>query len=378
MRKKLQLLKQLTRWRLLAFNLRLAAIYIPGLLLALSFYSLVFLPSNHELQRLAFRSNVDLYNYYLLSGALIGFAVFTAVLAFFKKNRFFIIASAWIFCNLKLGSMALGLDDFWLQQQLPAHTVNYINQLSIGFYFLLSQQLIQNGLSISPSSNKYNILLGVVAFIVFVTALIPYAPLFDVLLLVATPAALVLALLTSLTHLKIKTNTLPSAWQVMLLSTLSCGLLSYIFSLFKLEPFLLSRFNAFIFLLLSSSMVVLGIMSRFRELRILQLELRANYQNSPFAVIKIDPYGRILRTNRAFRRLCAKLNIPRPHYWDNVFAEQDWPQVIKKTQSGKHTELQITASTSLKAQKPLLALHANVIPEGYALHEHPTASTTDG
>lgn len=362
-----QLFRQLTRWRLLAFNLRLAVIYIPGLLVALSLFSLFFLSSNHELQRQAFHSNIELHNYYLNAGALISFAVFTALLALYKKNRFFIIVSAWILCNLKLGSMALGLDSFWLQQQLPNYAVSYINQLSIGIYFILSQQLIQNGLSISPSSNQYNVLLGALALFVFIMALIPYAPLFEAVLFVATPIALILALITSITHLKSKANFLPAAWQVMLLSTISCGLLAYVFTLFKLDPFLLSRFNAFIFLLLTSSIVVLGIMSRFKELRLMQLELRANYQNSPFAVIKIDTNGRILRTNRSFRRLCAKLNITIPLYWDKVFAEQDWSQVIKKTQSGEHTDLQITASLPLKEQGPLLALHANIIPEGYVL-----------
>lgn len=364
---KIQFFKQLTRWRLLAFNQRLAVIYLPGLILAFSLFSLLFLSSNHKLQRLAFRTDGELHNYFLNEGALIGFAIFTAGLALYKKNRFFIIASAWIFCNLKLGSMALGMGDFWLQQQLPSYAVSYVNQLSIGFYFILSQQLIQIGLSISPSSNKYNISLGALALFVFFMAFIPYAPLFNVLLSIAIPAALVLALLTSITHLKLKANALPAAWQIMLLSTLSCGLLSYILSLFTLDPFLLSRFNAFIFLLLSSSIVVLGIMSRFKELRLTQLELRANYQNSPFAVIKIDAQGRILRSNRAFRRLCAKLNLPKPLYWHCVFAEQDWPQVIKKTQSGVHTELQIADTVSLTVQSPLLALHANSAPEGYVL-----------
>lgn len=367
MGKKPLLLRRLTHWRLLAFNLRLAVIYIPALLVLLSVYSLLFLSPNPELQHLAFRSTAELNNYYLNEGALIGFAVFTAALAYYKKNRFFIIASAWIFCNLKLGSMALGLDNFWLQQQLPAYSVGYINQLIIGFYFILSQQLIQRGLSISPSSNKYNILLGAVALLVLFVALIPYAPLFDALLLVATPVALLLALAASITHLKPIANAPPAAWQVMLLATLGCGLLSYTLSLFQLDSFLLSRFTAFNFLLLTSSLVVLGILSRFKELRLTQLELRSNYQNSPFAVLKINSQGRILRSNRAFRRLCAKLNLPTPHYWDKIFADQDWDKVIHRTQNGKYTELKVTANGLMKAKSPLLALHANRIHEGYHL-----------
>lgn len=366
MGKKLQHFRQLTPWRLLTCNQRLAITYIPGLILTLSIFSLLFLSTNHEIQRLAFRSAVEFHNYYLNEGALIGFAIFTAVLALYKRNRFFIIASAWIFCNLKLGSMALGLDDFWLQQQLPTHLTSYVNQLFIGAYFILSQQLIQNGLSISPSSNKYNIWLGALALFVFITALIPYAPLFNVVQYISVPTALILALITVITHIRLKIALL-AAWQVMLLSTLICALLSYIFSLLKLDPLIHSRFNAFIFLLLANTIVVLGIMNRFKELHVIQQELRANYQNSPFAVIKIDTQGRILRSNRAFRRLCAKLNLPKPLYWHCVFAEQDWPQVIKKTQSGAHTELQIADTVSLTVQSPLLALHANSAPEGYVL-----------
>lgn len=367
MKVKSPLLRQFNRWRLLTINLRLASIYIPLLLLAFSVFSLAYFSANHGLQREAFFSDAALHYYYLNEGALIGFALFTIFLAFYKKNYFFIIASAWIFCNLKLGGIALGLDNFWLQQEIPASGVDYLNQLFIGAYFILSQQLIQVGLSIAPSSCSCNRVLGIFSLSVFLIALIPYPPLFSFLLPFFIPVGLALALFTSIHRLHQTKKTLPEAWQIMLLTTISCGLLSYVLDFFTKDTFLLSRFIAFIFLLLTSSIVVLGLMSRFRELRITQMELRANYQNSPFAVIKIDPIGRILRTNRAFRRLCAKLQIPTPDYWQEVFASQDWMEVTKKTQKGQHTELQITADVSYKVDIPLLALHANTIPEGYVL-----------
>lgn len=361
-------IKFIGRWKLLAFNYRLASLYIPGLIAVLSLLSLLFLAPNPSLQVISFSSSTtQLHNYHLIEGALLSFAVFTALLAFYKKNRFFLISAAWILCNLRLGSYMLGMDAFWMQLQIPIHLTSYINQITVGMYFILSQQLLQFSLNISPSSNQKNSILGLIALGVFVLSLIPAPDLFHAVTAVIIPLALLIALTLSVQRVLIERVNL-YGWQIILLSILVSALASSLLSLLSIGNTVLSHFNALIFLILCNSMIVFGIASRISQLQQSQNELRSNYQNSPFSVLKINHEGQILRSNRAFRRLCAKLSQPRPLVWNMLFPDQNWKHIVKRTQAGKYTEIQLNSTDStLDVQKPLFALHANTIPEGYVL-----------
>lgn len=352
--------------RSLTINQRLATLHIPALIAVLSLLALLCLAPNPALQIQSFNFSVaQLHNYHLLEGALLFFAAFTLLLALYKDNRFFLILTAWLLCCLRLGGQMLGLDEFWLQLELPPSSVAYINQLTVGMYAVLSQQLLQYSLNLSVN-NKKNALLGTVALLVFVISLIPFAPLFTLILTVTAPVALLLALAFGLQQLLRQQQTL-EIWQVILLSILLSALVSSLLNLLGFSNQLLSHFNAVIFLILSSAMVMFGLVSRIKQMRLGQLELRTTYQSSPFAILKIDSNGTILRSNRSFKRLCAKFATPNPTTWSALFPKQNWAQIVTRTQAGKHTETQLNAESTLNAQQPLFALHANTCPEGYVI-----------
>lgn len=366
MGKKALSFKVVGRWRLLALNRRLACFYIPLLILGLSVFSLFTLSPNPIQQSQSFDSLAHLANYHLIEGAVLGLGLFCILLAYYKKSHFYLVTATWTFCNLHLGSQMLGTDGFWLQLQLPPEYINYINQVVIGIYFVLSQQLLQIGLQLTVSNNKQNILLGLTALIVFILSLTPYSTTFSWVIAIAIPLALILALSISLTQLFLNRAEV-FTWHILLLSMLVSGLISYFLSLVLKQNELLNTFNAFVFLILSSAAVVIGIMGRIKNLVENKNELRSTYQNSPFSVLKIDFDGNILHSNRAFRRLCSKLQISRPRFWNAMFPEQNWKHIVRHTQSGKYIEIQSHNPGQINAPKPLFALYANTIPEGYVL-----------
>lgn len=260
----------------------------------------------------------------------------------------------------------LGMGGFWLQKQLPVSSVGYISQLVIGSYFLLSQQLLQISINLS-SHNKTNKVLGGLVFVVFMLSFIPYAPLFKVILFIATPLALGLAIRLVIEQLHPIRKQATNFWHLMLLATLTCALIAYALSLFTATKAIHPHFNAFVFLVLANITISFGIADRMKELRLSHDELRSNYQNSPFAIIKINHEGKILHSNRAFRQLCSKLKQAVPTHWNALFTEQRWSDIVKRTQTSKHTETHLQISQLLPSKTPLLALYANVIKEGYVL-----------
>ena len=367
MQDKRLLLRWLGHWRILRFNRRIAVSYLPLAIILASLFSLLFLSPNPALQNELFGSIHSLTGFFVVQGALIFLAAFAAVLAFYKKNNFFLVITAWVLCNLYLGGRMLGMDSFWLQKQLPAYSIGYISQLVVGAYFLLSQQLLQISINLSSHSSRLNKALGGLVFVVFILAFIPYAPLFNASLHITIPLALGLALALVIDQLHPLRQKPLNFWHVMLLTTLSFALFAYALSLFTSTTTIHPHFNAFIFLVLANITISFGIADRMKELRLSHDELRSNYQNSPFAIIKINHEGKILRSNRAFRQLCSKLKQPVPTQWNTLFTEQRWSDIVKRTQASKHTEINLQSSQLFPSKTPLLALYANVIPGGYVL-----------
>lgn len=357
--------KSLLRWKILSLNHLLAALYIPSVFVAFTAMCLILFSPNATLQASLFSSTALLYNFHLIEGALIGLSIFTALIAYYKKNYFYLITSAWLLCNLRLGSQMLDGGTFWLEHQLPENIIPYVNQLVIGMYFVLSQQLLQKCLGLLTNNNK-NFYLSVLALGVFIASLFPYELFFYKILIVSIPLALGLSIAASIEHLKPGRSSL-QLWQVILLSVQVCGLIAYVLAFFIADLTLIYSFNAFVFLLLNSSMVVLGIAYRIKVLYLNHNELRAIYQNSPFSVLKIDTDNQIIHSNRSFRRLCAKQSLPLPTQWSDIFPPQNWKHIQQRTQAGKYTELQLHDNELLKTPKPLFALHASAIHEGYML-----------
>ncbi|NLJ63466.1 MAG: bifunctional diguanylate cyclase/phosphodiesterase [Alcaligenaceae bacterium] len=359
-------LVSIRRWRFAAISHQLASVYFPGLIAALTLLCVLFLEPDHLAQAQAFQSMATLHHYLMLEGALIGFISFCTLIAFYKKNRFFLMTAAWMACNLWLGSYFIGSQNFWFQHELPANLVPYLHQVAVGMYFVISLQLLHFSLGYPYSQQRLHSFLTPFCLTVFVLSLIPYPSFFHNLLSFSIPIGLLLGLTITLQHLNQEKNTL-QIWQIVLLSLFCSGLLSYAIHLVTPSARLLDYFDAFIFLVLANSMVAFGIAHYLKHLLTSYFELRSNYQNSPFSVIKIDRNGNILQVNCAFKRLCSKHQQSIPATWEGLFHKQAWMHIVQRTQSGKYTELQFLPSVRLLSQNPLFALYAHQAPDGYVI-----------
>lgn len=205
-----------------ALSYQLATGVIPVLIAILSLLSLFVLQPNDALQHRLVQDMPKAHHYYWLEGAIWALALSAILLSFYKKNVSYLIAGLWCLCNLRLGSVFLGYDHFWLQHQLPAQLVPYMNQLTVGMYYVLSQQLLQRLLGTAYLNSTLHHSLNNLALLMLAITLVPSTSLFKWSLAIILPISLCLVLLLSLQRLR-RIGWQLYLWQILLLSILFCA-----------------------------------------------------------------------------------------------------------------------------------------------------------
>lgn len=303
----------------------------------LSLLGLFFLNPNPALQQELFGSLVSSHHYYLIEGGLWATALFAVLLAFYKHNSFFLLSGAWVLCNLRLGSIFLQQDAFWLQLYIPPELLLYLNQLTVGMYFLLTHQLLLTALKLNPAA-PLNRFLTVLAISVFIVACLPFTTPFQALMTIALPLGLASALWLSLQRLTSQIGQL-LLWQILLVSVLLSGVLAYGFNtLFDPNP-LIRIFTAFVFFILCQSVVIVWFLEFLRQQNQQHTELYSQLHQHPLPLIRIDHDGLILYANRAFQRLSQQLIQMQANQWVDIFPVQNWKFLARCTRQGKTVEI---------------------------------------
>lgn len=357
------------RWSLTTISHQLTTRFIPSLIGCLSLLGLLFLSPNPTLQEELFGSLVSPHSYSLIEGGICATALFSYLLSFYKRNRFFALVGAWILCNLRLGGILLYQDTFWLQLFIPPHLLPYLNQLTVGMYFLLSQQLLQYALAISPTS-RLNRYLNIFALLFFISACLPFEQPYRLLLSLGLPLALVAALFLSLQRLINHLGHL-LLWQALLLSVLLSGLVCYLLSWhFATHP-LLINFTAFIFFILCQGLVVFWFLEFTRLQQRQYQELFSNLYQHPLAFLRVNKDGQILFSNRAFSRLSNDLIQAQAHWWTDLFPAQNWKFLAKSSREGELIEISPLRSAPTQFYKPQFRLFVKRTPLYFLVSLHP-------
>ena len=365
--------EHLSQQRSLAIlNHLLATRLIPGILGCLSLFAVFFLDPNQNNQLDDYNLLFSTHSFHLLEGGIWALAILGFCLAYYHHNYFFLLIGAWILCNLRMGSIILNQEAFWLQLHIPPDSLVYLNQLSIGMYFLLSQQLLQFLLKI-PASSKLNRCLNLFAFLFFVSACLPYSEPFSALFYVGLPLALASAIYLSLTRLLNALGRL-LIWQALLLTTLVCGLASYVLMLNIDEHLILDNFVAFIFFILCQSVILFWFFehSRNQNKSYRETRLHLNQQALPF--VRVDADGQILYSNQAFKRLSYSLIQHLPLWWDEIFPKQNWKFLARCTKEGKPIEISpLGQNTPGQFYKPQFKLYVKRTPFDFLVSLCPTS-----
>lgn len=283
----------------------------------------------------------------MLEGGLLTIALFILVIAITNREWIYLLLSAWLVGNLRLGAYAMGWDTLWLGHLIPLEWMTLIRQLTVAAYFLLTYTLFTQ-LFRNEYRLNYPRLLGATRFaglLLLAGALVLPYELFQPLMWVVTAFGILVAAFL-LSRVMYRNRSRVGLWHIVSLSMALCVLLSGLSLAFFGRTGFLDMFNSVIALLLSSIMVALAVAERMREERRervrAQTELVSNYAISPVGMFTLDTDGKFRRANPFLEQMLGfSMDGTGTAKWTDYFPAQNWPVLAQQTLAGTEVEIQL-------------------------------------
>lgn len=278
----------------------------------------------------------------LLEGGLLTIALFIGVIAFTNREWVYLILSAWMLGNLRIGAMALGWDDQWLGRHLPIEWLPLLRNVTLASYYLLSYHLVTLLLK-GPHSPLLQSLLRVAQWAglaLFAGAWVLPDAWFQPLLWAASLWGLVLlAGMLGVAAYRARAQRL-WLWHLLLFSfaLVLMGTTFYVL-FFGRTPFT-DSLNGALILLLSNVMVALTVAERMRDARRRRLKaqtaLVSNHGRTPIGLFSLSPDGVFVAANPVLEStLGFSLSAGHLRRWTDYFETVNWNEVTARTQSGE-------------------------------------------
>lgn len=285
----------------------------------------------------------------LIEGGLLTLAFFTLVMSVVNREARYLLLTAWLILNLRMGGLSVGWDTQWLGHIIPADWITLVRKLTIALYYLVTYTLF--GQFVRPFLLRSR-LLGLLRAgqISALLLLIPAAafPYYSYLPLMWVTVSLGIAVMMFLlARILILTRSrtailYSSALAVVIFASFS-EVIAAAFD-FKL---LLSTLNSVTAAIASSVLVILALAEQVRsekqERVRAQEELNRTYESTPVGLFTLDPEGHFLRTNTAMQTIIWRLTdrMPAEGRWQDYFEDGAWQTLrrIAMQSGGGETEL---------------------------------------
>lgn len=280
-----------------------------------------------------------------LEGGLLTIAVFILVIAITNREWVYLLLAAWLVGNLRLGAYAMGWDTQWLGHSIPLERMEFIRQVTIAAYYLLTYtlltQLFANRRTVASPQLLRLAQWGGLALLA--GALLLPESLFQPLKWTVCGYGIVLTAYL-LGRMVYQTRSRLWMWHIVSLSMALCVMLSGILIVIFGRTEFIDTFNGVVALLLSSVMIALAVAERMREDRHertrAQTELVSNYAVTPIGMFTLDSDEVFQRANPVLEQMLNfSLTDKAVVRWSDFFETQDWQKLSEMTLAGNEVEI---------------------------------------
>jgi len=310
----------------------------------------------------------------LLEGGILALSLFVLILAIADRQPIYLLLSAWLLGNLRVGFMALGWDAQWLTCSVPAQWLPLTQRVTLAVHFLISyallSQLLRHTLGPLPLHVLRNAL-GIAGLMLLVGAFFIPALAFTSAMWSLSLIGLGTCVAIIIHGAKHSRTTEIRLWHLVLVSMAVCLLISCVIFLFSGSNHFSDLLNGMVALLLSNVMAALAIGDRiYRERQAHHTTLATPAIDQtiiPVGLFKLNAYDEIVQSNALFKQLMdLEANDHRHYPWTQLFPPLDWNTVVHQSKSGDDTEIRRLENTkdTLARSFLLRAVHDGVYIEG--------------
>ena len=284
----------------------------------------------------------------LLDGGLIVLALFVLTAAIINRNSMYVLFSAWLIVNVRMGALSAGWDTQWLGHDLPAHWIVQIRETTTALYYMVTLMLFCALFREDLAKVGYPRLVRIAQHcclpLLVLSIILPYKDYLPVLWAVTgTGTAIATFLLVRILRL---TRSPVAIWYASSLGiTLFVGLYEVLSAAAGYHG--LSVAVNFVTAALSSSLLAaLAIAQHMRIEHTQRLEAQAELQHTfeamPVGLFTLDAHGRFLSANPALRRMLGTdVMQPGRGAWSQYFQTGAWEHLHEMVHAGGSGELAI-------------------------------------
>jgi diguanylate cyclase (GGDEF)-like protein/PAS domain S-box-containing protein len=295
----------------------------------------------------------------LLDGGLLTLALFTLITAIIVRKSLYLMFSAWLILNLRVGALSAGWDAQWLGMMVPQDWVLEIRLVTTSIYYVLTVTLFRALFREDLEKVGYAPLLNFAQWtcipLVALSAVLSYAAFLPFLWIATGLSSLVLVFF--LARILLLTRSPVAIWYSASIGvTLAASLYEVLAASFGFKG-LIGAVNSVTAAISSSILAALAIAEQMRLEHMqrldVQAELEHTYEAMPIGLFTVDLDGRFVSANPAFRNMLGNgIAADLQGHWNDCFGENAWERLRQLVSRQADGELEIEGTHDFHGAGP--------------------------
>ena len=291
----------------------------------------------------------------LLDGGILILAVFVLIMAMINRSGLYMLFSAWLVVNLRMGALSAGWDTQWLGFSVPSDGLIKIRALTMAVYYVLSVtlfgKLFRNELIKVGMLGLLRVVQWSCLPMLLASAVLSYQAFLPLLWLGS--GLFIAFMVVALVRILIISRSRAAVWySASIAITLAASLYEVIAAALGVKGFI-DSFNSVTAALSSSLLAAVAIAAQMRDEHqkrlALQAELQHTYEAMPIGLFTLDLRGRFLSANPALLQMLGQEVLSKGgRTWQRYFSGGAWAQLHNLVHTHNAAELE------LKGRSPLL------------------------
>jgi diguanylate cyclase (GGDEF)-like protein len=284
----------------------------------------------------------------LLDGGIVILAAFVLITALINRNHLYVLFSAWLLINLRMGALSSGWDAQWLGHTIPHDWLTQIRSVTLTLYYLLTltlfTSLFKDELLLVGPRSFVRVAQWTCFPLLLFSIVLPYASFLPWIWPIAGVGIAMLAFL--LVRILLRTRSRVAMWySASIAITLIASLYEVLAAALGIRG-LIGSVNSVTAALSSSLLAALAIAEQMRqehEQRMkVQAELEHTFEAMPIGLFSLDQSGRFLSANPAMIGMVSPNVLSGAgSFWQQYFTEGAWAQLHQMVHNKQVDEIEV-------------------------------------
>jgi diguanylate cyclase (GGDEF)-like protein len=290
----------------------------------------------------------------LLDGGILVLAVFVLITAMINRNRLYLLFTAWLVVNLRMGALSAGWDTQWLGHTVPYDWLLQGRMVTIALYYVLTLSLFTSLFRDDFSRIGHAALVRFLQWTCFpvliLSTLLPSAAFLPIFWPCAGAGIVMLGYLL-IRILRERRSAVALWYSASICITLLASFYEVLAAALGIKG-LIGSVNSVTAALSSALLAALAIAAQMRQEHDQRLEIQAELEHTfsamPIGLFTLDLHGKVLSANPALLAMLGPdVMTDEANLWQTYFADGAWTQLHEMVHRSGQDEMEVSGRRTL-------------------------------